>query len=340
MGNVVSAGVGQAPARQASKGAGLPDTVCATTVNKVCASGMKALIYASQSVALGHHDVVVAGGMESMTNAPYLVPTGRYGARYGHGQFLDGLVRDGLWDPYSDIHMGMCAEKTAADLGITRAQQDEYAALSYRRSKEASDKGLFKNEIVGVPVKVKGKETVISVDEEFPKVDFAKLAGLRPAFKKDGTITAANASKLNDGAAALVIMSADKARALGLKPIARIRGYADAEIAPIDFPVAPSRAVPLALQRAGVTAADCQYHEVNEAFAVVALANAKLLNIDIDRVNVNGGAVALGHPIGCSGARIITTLINVLQQRDATLGTASICNGGGGGSAVVIERLA
>jgi acetyl-CoA C-acetyltransferase len=235
----------------------------------------------------------------------------------------------------------MCAEKTASDLAITRAQQDEYAALSYRRSKEASDKGLFKNEIVGVPVKVKGKEMKIEVDEEFPKVDFAKLPTLKPAFKpKDGTITAANASKLNDGASALVIMSADKARAMGLKPIARIRGYADAEQAPIDFPTAPAKAVPLALKRAGVTAADCQYHEINEAFAVVALANAKLLNLDIDRVNVNGGAVALGHPIGCSGARIITTLINVLKQKDATLGTASICNGGGGGSAVVIERLA
>jgi len=339
MGNVVSANVGQAPARQASKGAGLPDTVCATTINKVCASGMKAIMYGLQSVQLGHHDIVVAGGMESMSNAPYYIPSGRYGARYGHGQYVDGLIKDGLWDPYNDIHMGLCAEKTAADYKITRAEQDEFAAMSYRRSKAASDAGLFTNEIIGVPVKIKGKDTTVTVDEQFKDVDFAKIPTLRAAFKKDGTVTAANASKLNDGAAALIIMSADKAKALGLKPIARVRGYADAEHAPIDFPTAPAKAVPLALQRAGITAKDAQYHEINEAFSVVALANSKLLNLDINTVNVHGGAVALGHPIGCSGARIVTTLINVLKAKDATLGTASICNGGGGGSAIVIERL-
>jgi acetyl-CoA C-acetyltransferase len=237
--------------------------------------------------------------------------------------------------------MGMCAEKTAADLAISRADQDEYAANSYRRSKAASEGGLFKDEIVGVPVKGKGgKEAVVLVDEEFTKVDFAKIPALRPAFKpKDGTVTAANASKLNDGASALVVMSADRAKVLGLKPIARIRSYADAEQAPIDFPTAPAKAVPLALSRAGLTAKDMDYHEINEAFAVVALANAKLLNLDLARVNVHGGAVSLGHPIGCSGARIVTTLINVLRAKDATLGTASICNGGGGGSAIVIERL-
>lgn len=260
-GNVVSANVGQAPARQASKGAGIPDSAVCTTINKVCASGMKAVTWAAQSIALGQSEVVVAGGMESMSNAPYYVPQGRYGARYGHGQFVDALIRDGLWDPYSDIHMGMCAEKTAAEGGFSREMQDEYAKMSYTRAKAAVEGGKFKNEIVGVPVKVKGKDSVITSDEEWSKADFAKMAGLKPAFKKaeqGGTITAANASKLNDGAAALVLMSADRARALGLKPIARIRGYADAEQAPIDFPTAPAKAMPLALKRAGVTAADCQ----------------------------------------------------------------------------------
>lgn len=340
MGNVVSAGVGQAPARQASKGAGIPDSTVCTTVNKVCASGMKALMYAAQSIALSQQEIVVAGGFESMTQVPYYVPTGRYGARYGHSQLLDGLIRDGLWDPYNDVHMGMCAEKTATDYSISRKDQDDFAVMSYQRSKAATEAGRFKDEIVGVPVKGKKGDTLITVDEEFSKVDYAKIPGLRPAFKKDGTVTAANASKLNDGAAALVLMSAEKAKALGLKPLARVRGYADAEQAPIDFPTAPAKAVPLALARAGLTAKDAQYHEINEAFANVVLANSKILGLDLNNVNVNGGAVSLGHPIGCSGARILVTLINVLKQKDATFGTASICNGGGGGSAVVLERLA
>jgi acetyl-CoA C-acetyltransferase len=341
MGNVVSANVGQAPARQAAKAAGLPDATVATTVNKVCASGMKSIMYAAQSVALGHHDAVVAGGMESMTGAPYYVPTGRYGARYGHGALVDGLLRDGLWDPYADIHMGMCAEETATKLGISRAAQDAYAVESYKRAKAAHDAGAFKAEIVGVPVKGKGGETLVTADEEYTKMDLAKIPTLRAAFKpKDGTITAGNASKLNDGASALVIMAADAAKARGLKPLARIRGYADAEQAPIDFPTAPAKAVPVALKRAGVAPGDVAYHEINEAFAVVVLANAQLLGLDLARVNVFGGAVALGHPIGSSGARIVATLLSVLRAKDAAIGVASICNGGGGGSAVVIERLA
>lgn len=340
MGNVVSAGVGQAPARQAAKGAGLPDSVVCTTVNKVCASGMKSVMYGLQSVALGHSDVVVAGGMESMSSAPYLVPSGRFGGRYGHGALLDSLVKDGLWDPYSDIHMGLCAEKTAADMGLSRAAQDALAERSYKLARAAAEAGLLASEIVGVPVKVKGKEASVAVDEEWSKADFAKMAALKPAFKKDGTITAANASKLNDGAAAIVLMAADKAKALGLTPLARVRGYADAEHAPIDFPTAPAKAVPLALARAGITAKDAQFHEINEAFSCVVLANAQLLGLDVERtVNVHGGAVALGHPIGASGARIIQSLYTVLKARDATLGTASICNGGGGGSAIVLERL-
>lgn len=343
LGNVVSAGVGQAPARQASMFAGIPTSATCTTVNKVCASGMKATMYATQSIALGHSDIVVAGGFESMSNVPFYMPQAtRSGLRYGHSTVQDGVLKDGLWDVYNNIHMGSCAEKTAAEMGIGRAAQDAYAIESYRRAKAALDAGHWKKEIVGVQVQGGKKGSVsITADEELEKADFtfARVPTLKPAFKPDGTITAANASKLNDGAAALVLMSAAKAKALGLKPLARIRGYADAEQAPVDFPTAPAKAVPIALKRAGLSAADMHYHEVNEAFSVVALANAKLLGIAEDRINVWGGGVSLGHPIGCSGARIIGTLINVLQAKDATFGTASICNGGGGGSAVVIERL-
>ena len=338
-GNVVQAGVGQAPARQASKGAGLPDSVCATTVNKVCASGMKSVMFGAQSVALGHAKLVVAGGMESMTNAPYLLPSGRYGSKYGHGVVQDSLVKDGLWDPYSDIHMGLCAEKTAADMGITRAEQDAFAVMSYQRSAAASTAGKFAAEIVGVPVKSKKGDTLVTVDEEFSKIVLDKVPTLKPAFKKDGTVTAANASSLNDGAAALMLCSSATASALGLTPLAKIRGYADAEAAPIDFPTAPSLAVPIALARAGLTPADVDYHEVNEAFSVVVLANAKKMGISLDKVNVFGGAVSLGHPIGASGARIIVTLLSVLKDKGGKIGVASICNGGGGSSAVVIERL-
>jgi acetyl-CoA C-acetyltransferase len=339
MGNVVSAGVGQAPARQATLLAGIPESATCTTINKVCASGMKSIMYAAQSVMLGYSDIVVAGGFESMSNVPYYLPTARSGMRLGNGQVIDGVIKDGLWDVYNDIHMGNCAEKTSKDMGFTRKDQDDYAVESYKRAAAATAAGYFKQEIVGVPVKGKKGETLVTVDEEIAKVDFAKLPTLRAAFQKDGTVTAANASKLNDGAAALVIMSAAKAKALGIKPLARIRGFADAEQAPIDFPTAPSKAVPIALKRAGLTAKDMQFHEVNEAFSVVALANARLLDIDLSTINPWGGAVALGHPIGCSGARIVGTLVNVLRQKDATFGTASICNGGGGASAMVIERL-
>jgi acetyl-CoA C-acetyltransferase len=340
MGNVVSAGIGQAPARQSAIYAGIPESAVCTTINKVCASGMKSIMYAAQSVMLGHADVVVAGGFESMSNVPYYLLQARAGMRYGHGVVTDGCIKDGLWDAYNDIHMGNCAEKTSKDMGITRAMQDEFAIGSYKRAAAATAAGHFASEIVGVPIKSKKGETMVTVDEEVAKVDFAKLPTLKSAFMKDGTITAANASKLNDGAAALVIMSAAKAKAMGVKPLARIRGFGDAEQAPIDFPTAPAKAVPIALARAGLSASDMHYHEINEAFSCVVLANARLLGLDLATINVWGGAVALGHPIGCSGARIVGTLVNVLRQRDATFGTASICNGGGGGSAIVIERLA
>jgi len=339
-GNVVSAGVGQAPARQASKGAGIPDSAVATTVNKVCASGMKALTLGQQAVALGHADVLVAGGMESMSSAPYYVPQGRYGARYGHSMLLDALVKDALWDPYNDMHMGSCGEKAAREGGFSRADQDAYATMSFNRARAAAEGGRFAAEIVPVGVRGKGgKEVLVTTDEQWGKVDFARMATLKPAFAKDGSITAANASALNDGASALVLMSAEKAKADGITPLARIVGYADAEQAPIDFPSTPWRAVTLALSRAGLAVSDVSFHEINEAFAVVAMLNARMLGLSLDTVNVNGGAVALGHPVGCSGARIVTTLIHVLQQRDAQFGTASICNGGGGATAVVIERL-
>jgi len=302
---------------------------------------MQTTIFAHDTLLAGSAEVVVAGGMESMSQVPYYLPAARGGMRLGHGQVVDGVIKDGLWDPYNDFHMGMCAENTAAKMGFSRKDQDDYAVRSYRRAEAATAAGHFAREIVGVPSKDrKGNITLTTVDEEIAKVNYEKLPGLKPAFKpKDGTVTAANSSKLNDGAAALVLMSAERARKLGLKPLARIRGYADAEQAPIDFPTAPAKSVPIALARAGVTAKDCDYHEVNEAFALVALANGRVLGLDLDRVNVFGGAVSLGHPIGCSGARIVGTLLNVLQTKDATLGTASICNGGGGSSAIVIERL-
>ena len=341
-GNVVSAGMGQAPARQAARGAGLPDSAVCTTVNKVCASGLKAIVYAAQSIALGQHEVVVAGGMESMSAAPYLLPSARYGARLGHGALVDAVIRDGLWDPYNDIHMGSCGEHTAKQLGITRGEQDAYALESYARAAAAAAAGHLAAEITPVTLPGKGGKAgaVVSVDEECAKgTDAAKVAALRSAFGANLTITAANASKLNDGAAALVLMSASRAAALNIKPLARIRGYADAEAAPIDFSTAPALAVPRALARAGARVEDCSAHEVNEAFSLVALANMRLLGLDHAKVNVHGGAVSLGHPIGASGARIVGALLSVLKARDGVLGTASICNGGGGASAMVVERL-
>jgi acetyl-CoA C-acetyltransferase len=339
MGNVLSANIGQAPATQAAKFAGLPD-VPATTINKVCASGTKAIMLAAQSIALGQNDIIVAGGMESMSNVPYYLDKARNGYRLGHGQITDGLVKDGLWDVYNDYHMGSAAELCAADCTITREEQDAFAISSYKKSQAAQTEGKFDSEIIAVEVKDrKGDVTLISKDEEPFAVKFDKIPGLKPVFKKDGTVTAANASTLNDGAAALVLMSADKAKELGLKPLAKILAYADAQQAPEWFTTAPAKAIPLALKNAGKSIADVDFFEINEAFSVVSLANNKLLELDSNKVNVNGGAVSLGHPLGASGARIVVTLLAVLAQNNGSIGVAGICNGGGGASAIVIEKL-
>ena len=340
MGNVISANLGQAPARQAAKKAGLPDTVECTTVNKVCASGSKAIMFAAQAIMLGQADVILAGGMESMSNVPYYLDKTRFGAKYGHGAMIDGLMKDGLWDPYNDYAMGNAAENTAKEMGFTREQQDEFAIESYKRSAKAAEAGKKKDEIVPVTIESRGKTTVVSDDEEYLKVDFAKVPGLRPAFTKDGTVTAANASTLNDGAAAVLLMSREKADALGLKPMARILGFADAEQSPEWFTTSPSLAIPKALKNAGKTAADVDFYEINEAFSVVSLANNKLLNLEGTKVNVYGGAVSLGHPLGASGARIVTTLLNVMENEGGKIGVTGICNGGGGASSIVLERIA
>jgi acetyl-CoA C-acetyltransferase len=339
MGNVLSANIGQAPATQAAKLAGLPD-LPATTVNKVCASGTKAIMLAAQSIALGDHDIVVAGGMESMSNVPYYLDKARTGYRLGHGQLTDGLLKDGLWDVYNDYHMGSAAELCAADCGITRQQQDEFAISSYKKAQDAQTGGRFDSEIIPVSsTDRKGNITLISKDDEPFAVNFDKIPGLKPVFKKEGTVTAANASTLNDGAAALVLMSADKANELGIKPLAKILGYADAQQAPEWFTTSPAKAIPLALEKAGKNIAEVDYFEINEAFSVVSLANNQLLNLSADKVNINGGAVAIGHPLGASGARIVVTLIAVLNQNNGKIGVAGICNGGGGASALVIEKL-
>jgi len=339
MGNVISANLGQAPARQAAKKAGLPDTVECTTVNKVCASGSKAIMFAAQAIMLGQADVILAGGMESMSNVPYYLDKARFGAKYGHGQMIDGLVRDGLWDPYHDYAMGNAADATAAHYGITREEQDAFARQSYERSAAAAQAGKKKEEIVPVTITVRGKDTVVSDDEEYTKVQFEKMPGLKAAFTKEGTVTAANASTLNDGAAAVLLMSREKADELGIKPLARIRGFADAEQAPEWFTTTPSIAIPKALKNAGLTADDVDFYEINEAFSVVSLANNKLLSLEGTKVNVYGGAVSLGHPLGASGARIVTTLLSVLQQEGGTIGVTGICNGGGGASSIVLEKL-
>lgn len=339
MGNVLSANLGQAPATQAAKFAGLPD-VPATTINKVCASGTKAIMLAAQSIALGQADVIVAGGMESMSNVPYYLDKARTGYRLGHGQITDGLVKDGLWDVYNDYHMGSAAELCATECGISREDQDTFAVSSYQRAQSAQNEGKFDQEVIPVEIKDrKGDVSLITKDEEPFAVKFDKIPGLKPVFKKDGTVTAANASTLNDGAAALVLMSADKAKELGLKPLAKILAYADAQQAPEWFTTAPSKAIPLALQKAGKTLDDVDYFEINEAFSVVSLANNKELGLSPDHVNVNGGAVAIGHPLGASGARIVVTLLSVLNQNNGKIGVAGICNGGGGASAIVIENL-
>lgn len=338
-GNVLSANLGQAPATQAAKYAGLRD-IPATTVNKVCASGTKAIMLAAQSIALGQRDIVVAGGMESMSNVPYYLDKARSGYRLGHGQLTDGLVKDGLWDVYNDYHMGSAAELCAVEHHITREDQDNYAISSYKRSQSAQQAGKFKEEIE--PVEITGRRgdvTVVSEDEEINAVNFDKIPGLRAVFKKDGTVTAANASTLNDGAAALILISKSKADELGLKPIARILGYGDAQQAPEWFTTAPAQAIPAALEHAGVTADQVDFYEINEAFSVVSLANNKLLGLDDQQVNVNGGAVSMGHPLGASGARIVVTLLSVLKQENGRIGVAGICNGGGGASALVIEKI-
>lgn len=339
MGNVLSANLGQAPATQAAKFAGLPD-LPTTTINKVCASGTKAIMLAAQSIALGDNDIVIAGGMESMSNVPYYLDKARNGYRLGHGQITDGLVKDGLWDVYNDYHMGSAAELCAETCNISREDQDKFAIESYKRAQNAQANGKFKDEIVAVEIKDrKGEITLFSEDEEPAAVKFDKIPSLKPVFKKDGTVTAANASTLNDGAAALVLMSADKAKELGLTPMAKILAYADAQQAPEWFTTAPSKAIPLALKRANIIKEQVDYFEINEAFSVVSLANNKELSLNEDKVNVNGGAVAMGHPLGASGARIVVTLLSVLQQNNGKIGVAGICNGGGGASAIVIENL-
>ncbi|QEM11027.1 acetyl-CoA C-acyltransferase [Mucilaginibacter rubeus] len=339
MGNVMSANIGQAPATQAAIFAGLP-YLPATTINKVCASGMKAIMLAAQSIAIGQNDIVVAGGMESMSNVPYYLDKARNGYRLGNGQIIDGLVKDGLWDVYNDYHMGSAAELCATDCNISREEQDAYAILSYHRAQKAQSDGKFKDEITPVGLKdKKGDITMFAEDEEPNTVKFDKIPTLKPVFKKDGTVTAANASTLNDGAAAVVLMSREKADELGIKPLAKIVAHADAQQAPEWFTTAPSKAIPLALHRAGLEASDIDFFEINEAFSVVSIANNQLLNLDPEKVNINGGAVSLGHPLGASGARIIVTLLHVLKQNDGKYGAAGICNGGGGASAMVIENL-
>ena len=339
MGNVLSANLGQAPATQAAIFAGLP-VLPATTVNKVCASGMKAIMLGAQSIALGHNDIVVAGGMESMSNVPYYLDKARNGYRLGNGTITDGLIKDGLWDVYNDYHMGSAAELCATECKVSREDQDTYAVASYKRAQQAQSEGKFKDEITPVELKDKKGDITLFADDEEPKaVKFDKIPGLKPVFKKDGTVTAANASTLNDGAAAVVLMSAEKAKEMGIKPLAKVVSFADAQQAPEWFTTAPAKAIPLALHRAGLKTEQIDFFEINEAFSVVSIANNQLLGLDPVKVNINGGAVALGHPLGASGARIVVTLLHVLLQNDGKYGAAGICNGGGGASAMVIEIL-
>jgi acetyl-CoA C-acetyltransferase len=340
MGCVIQANLGQAPARQAAKGAGLPDSVICTTVNKVCASGMKAIAQGAQSILLGDSDIVVAGGMENMSAVPFYVENLRWGNKYGNTGLIDGLAKDGLTDCYHGYAMGCAADLTATEHKISREEQDAFAIESYKRSQAAWDNGGFKNEVIPVEIpSKKGEATKFEKDEEPWNVKFDKIPGLKPAFGKEGTVTAANASTMNDGAAAVVLMSSDKASELGIKPLAIIHSYADAEQAPEKFTTTPSVAVPKAVKKAGLQMSDIEYFELNEAFSVVGIANIKLMNLDAAKVNAHGGAVSIGHPLGASGARIVITLLNVLQEKNARYGAAGICNGGGGASAMVIERV-
>ncbi|MEP6845393.1 MAG: acetyl-CoA C-acyltransferase [Panacibacter sp.] len=340
MGCVIQANLGQAPARQAAKFAGLPNEVNCTTVNKVCASGMKAIAQAAQSIALGDADIVIAGGMENMSSVPFYVENMRWGNKYGNTSMIDGLAKDGLTDVYDGKAMGNAAELCAKECGISRGEQDTFAVESYKRSQAAWDSGKFNNEIVPVEIpQRKGDPILFAKDEEPFNVKFDKIPTLNPAFQKDGTVTAANASTMNDGAAALLLMSKERADELGLKPIAKIRSYADAEQAPEWFTTTPSLAVPKAVNKAGLKMSDIEYWELNEAFSVVGIENSRRMSLDPAKVNVHGGAVSIGHPLGCSGARIIVTLINVLKANNAKYGAAGICNGGGGASAMVIENI-
>ncbi len=340
MGNVVSAGLGQAPARQAALGAGVGENVPCTTINKVCASGMKSIMLAAQSIMVGSQDVIVAGGMESMSNIPYYIPKARYGYKYGNGELVDGLVKDGLWEVYNEFPMGNCADNTAKEMNISREAQDEYAINSYKKAAASTEAGKFNNEIIPVAIpQRKGDPVMMTEDEEFKNVFFEKIPNLRPVFNKDGSVTAANASTINDGASAMVLMSKKKADELGLKPLAKIRGFADAAQDPLWFTTAPAKAIPKAMDMAGVSKEDVDFYEINEAFSVVAIANNQELGIDPEKVNINGGAVALGHPLGASGNRIVTTLCHVLDQNNGAIGVAGICNGGGGASAIVVEKM-
>ncbi|MGB2457427.1 MAG: acetyl-CoA C-acyltransferase [Flavobacteriales bacterium] len=340
MGNVLQANLGQAPARQAAMAAGLTQEVPCTTINKVCSSGMKSIMLAAQSIMCGDNNIVIAGGMENMSSVPHYFAKGRNGQKLGDMKLIDGLVKDGLTDVYNKVHMGNCAELCAKEMNFSREQQDAFAIESYNRSASAWENGRFKDEVVPVAVpQRRGDDLIVSEDEEYKNVKMEKIPNLRPVFDKDGTVTAANASTLNDGAAALLLMSAEKAKELGLKPLAKIRSYADAAHQAEWFTTAPAKALPIALDKANLSTSDVDYFELNEAFSVVGLANIEKLGLDAAKVNVNGGAVSLGHPLGCSGARIIVTLLHVLQQNNAKVGAAGICNGGGGASAMVVEMI-
>lgn len=339
MGNVLPAGEGQAPARQSALYAGLPESVECMTINKVCGSGLKAVMLAAQAIQLGDAEIIVAGGMESMSNAPYLLDRARTGYRMGHGELTDGMIKDGLWDVYNDYHMGMAAELCAKECAIPRDAQDGFAVMSYKRAQEASNRGLFKDEIVPVIIKEKSGDKSVDQDEEPFKTNFDKIPKLRPAFQKDGTVTAANASKINDGAAALVVMSAERAKSMKLQPLARIVASTSTAKKPEWFTTAPADVIAKTLKKAGMNESDIDLFEINEAFAVVALAVSSLAKIDMNKINVNGGAVALGHPIGASGARILVTLLHALKQQNKKRGMAAICIGGGEASGMIVERI-
>ena len=340
MGNVLQANTGQAPARQAAIEAGLTTDVPCTTINKVCASGMKAIMMAAQSIKAGENDIVIAGGMENMSSVPYYMDKARNGYRLGDGVLIDGLVKDGLTDVYNKVHMGVCAEKCADEMSFSREEQDEFALISYDRSAAAWSAGKFNDEVIPVEVpQRRGDVLIVSEDEEYKNINKEKFLKLRTVFKKDGTVTAGNASTINDGASALILMSSDKALELGITPLAKINSFADAAQEPEWFTTAPAKAVPIAVAKAGLVMSDVDYWELNEAFSVVGLANIKKLGLDAEKVNLNGGAVSLGHPLGNSGSRIVVTLINVLKQNNGKYGAAGICNGGGGASAMVIENV-